>query len=139
MAKVAGRLGAISRNTTGSTYVNVGQVLELGDYGSARDLIDASAHGDDWKDYVLGQKDGEEVTLRVAFDPADAQQVALLTDYDASTVKKFHITHPSFATRGIEISAIVTRYIERTPIDGVYEAEATLKIVNPGMTTYVIP
>ena len=137
MTKVAGYKAVLKRNTTGTTYVNIGQLLEIGDIGSTRARLDATAHGDEWMDFVSSVQEGNEVTIRYAFDPADAQQVALKSDYDNNVTKKFRMEHPGYPTRGIEFTAISSGYLERVPIDGIYEAEVTLKIVNPGVTTYV--
>lgn len=134
MTKYAGRTITFARNTTGSTYVNIGQVLELGKVGSSRDLIDASAYGDTWMDYLVGLQDGAEVAMRIAFDPADTQHVALKGDYDAGTSKKFHLVNTAITpARTLEVTAIATEYLEGGDLDGVYEAEVTLKIVNPGV------
>lgn len=135
MAKYRGYRTILSRNTTGVTFVAVAQVLEIGDYGSSRGLIDVSAHGDEWMDFLGGRQEGNEFTVRLAFDPADSQQVAIKSDYDNSVAKKYRITHPDFV-RGVELNTINIGYLERPPQDGAYEAEVSLKIVSPGMTTF---
>jgi hypothetical protein len=138
MTKYRGYRTKLLRNTTGTTYVQVGQVLELGDVGSTRSLIDVTAHGDEWTDNLAGIQDGAEMTVRLAFDHVDAQHTALKADYDAGTIKKFHIEHPDMtgANNGVELSAVVTSFVRRQPVDGAVEAEVTLKIVNPGVVLY---
>lgn len=137
MTKVAGFNGFLKRNTTGSTYVTVGQIMSLGPVGSERNLIDVSAHGDQWADFVVGRQEGTEVELVIAFDPADAQHVALKTDYDAVTpvAKNYELQHPAFATRALRFPAYTTRYEEEATDDGAYEAHVTFKIVSPGVST----
>ena len=49
---------------------------ELGTTYNSRALIDASAYGDDWMDYLTGQQDGVEVSLRLAFDVSDARTMS---------------------------------------------------------------
>lgn len=137
MTKYGARDATLARNTTGTTYVVIGQVLEIGDIGSERGLNDASAYGDDWKDYVLGQQDGSEFPIRCAYDSADAQQAALEDDYDASTPIKFHLEVPP-STDGVEFTALVTAKTYRAPLEGVYEVEFGMKIVNPGITAYTV-
>ena len=134
MAKYPGYKVVMSRNTTGSTYVTVGQVLEIGDVGSSRAQIDVTAYGDSWADYLAGIQEGTELSVRVALDPADSQHIAMKADYDDNVgPKKFHFEHPDH-TQGIEITATATSYITRFPTDGAYEAEFGLKIVQPGVT-----
>jgi hypothetical protein len=139
MTKYRGYRGVFKRNSTGSTYVTVGQLLELGDIGSNRSLIDVTAHGDEWNDYLAGIQDGTELAVRFAYDPADGQQIAIKGDYDTGAIKKFHLENPDITpttNAGVELNAIVTGFVYRSPIDGAYEAEATLKIVNPGVVAY---
>jgi hypothetical protein len=134
MTKYAARTIIFQRNTTGSTYVTIGQILELDKVGSSRDLIDASAYGDTWKDFLVGLQEGDEVAVRIALDPADTQHTALKGDYDAGLSKKFHLVNTAISpTRTLEVTAIPTEYHEGGDLDGVYEAEMTLKIVQPGV------
>jgi hypothetical protein len=136
MTKVAGYQGFLKRNTTGSTYATVGQIMSLSAIGSARALIDVSAHGDSWSDFVPGRSEGNEVTLTVAFDPNDAQHVAIKADYDATVpaARNYQMQHPGFSTRALYFPAFVTEYEEEATDDGAYEMHCTLKIVSPGMT-----
>ena len=137
MTKFGARDAVLKRNTTGTTYTLIGQVLEMGDVGSERSLNDSSVYGESWKDFVLGQQEGEEFPLRCAFDSADAQQTALAADYDSSAPKKFHLEVPPSPT-GVEFTAIITSKKYRAPREGVYEVEFGMKIVNPGVTTYAV-
>jgi hypothetical protein len=136
VTKVAGYNGFLKRNTTGSTYATVGQIMSLSAVGSERALIDVSAHGDSWSDFVMGRQEGTEVELTIAFDPADAQHVALKTDYDAVTPasRLYELQHPAFATRALRFPAYTTQYEEEATDDGAYEAHVTFKIVSPGVT-----
>src|SRR5262252_10120475 len=120
MAKYPGRKMQLSRNTVSTTYVVVGQVLELGLAGSSRNLIDASAYGDDWMDYVVGQQDGTEVTVRVAFDPGNAQHTALYSDYLAGVQKNFQITNTAATpSRTLTFPSYITAYSEGGTLGGV--------------------
>lgn len=138
MTKYKGYKAVLKRNTTGTTYATIAQVLEMGDIGSTRESMDVSAYGDEWVDKLPGRQAGTTLAMRVALDPADAQHVALKTDYDAGgLVRKYHIEHSDFPTRGYEFSAIMTGYLERYPQDGAVEAEVQFEIVTPGTATYV--
>lgn len=136
MAKVAGYNGFLKRNTVSTTYVTVSQIMSLGAVGSQRNLIDVSAHGDQWADYVPGRQDGNEVELVLAYDPADAQHVAIKADYDAVTpaVKNYQLQHSAYATHALQFPAYTTKYEEEATDDGAYEAHVTFKIVSPGVT-----
>lgn len=128
MSKQAGRELTLS---IGATVI--GQVTGLGRAGSSRDLIDASAYGDDWKDYVVGQQDGNEVEVTVALDDADAGQTALKAAYDAGTSSTFSMEHTA-ASFHVTFPALVTALSRGGDRDGLLEMTATLKILNPGVT-----
>ncbi len=136
MTKVAGYTGFLKRNTTGSTYAAVGQIKGLSAVGSSRNLIDVSAHGDSWSDFIPGRQEGTEVNLQVMFDPNDAQHVAIKADYDATVpaARNYQLTHPAFASRALYFPAFVTQYEEEPTDDGAYEMHVTLKIVSPGVS-----
>ena len=129
MTKYAGRSLVLS---IGSSPQTVGQVTTLGMAGSSRDLIDASAYGDDWKDYVVGQQDGNELEVEIAYDPADNGHAAVKTAYDAGTPEDFEMEH---AESGFHVgfAALVTKCERGGERDGLLRMNATLKILNPGV------
>jgi hypothetical protein len=118
--------------TPTETFTAVGQVLSVGKAGSKRDLIDASAHGDDWKDYVLGQQDGDEVALTIALDPADSSQDGIKDDYDAATRRNYQLEHEE-STFHVQFPVLVTAFARGGEREGLLEIEATFKIVEPGV------
>lgn len=111
----------------------IGQLTSMAEVGSARDLIDASAYGDDWKDYVLGQQDGTEVACVCAYDPADSSQYAVETAYEAGTATAFTVEHVD-AGASFDFDALVTATSFGGDLGGLMQMSFTLKIVNPGVT-----
>lgn len=136
MTKYAGFLGFLKQNTTGSTYVTVPQILTIGPVGSARGLIDVSAHGDTWEDNVAGRFAGHEVELTLLWDPANTVHQTIKADYDTSTqtARSYELQHPSW-TSAYRFPTIVSVWEVEATDDGGMEAHITLKIVNPGVTT----
>jgi hypothetical protein len=130
MTKYAGR--GLVLVLAGSSPETVGQVTSLGNAGSSRDLIDASAYGNDWKDYVVGQQDGSEIEVEIAYDPADAGHAALIAAYDAGTPEDFEMEH---ADSGFHVGfpALVTKCERGAERDGLLRLATTLKILNPGV------
>lgn len=123
-------------NVTAGTvakFNNVGQVTSLGNAGSSRDLIDASAYGDAWKDYVVGQQDGSEVDFEVALDNASTGHVAVKTAYDAGVSVRFGMTHTASAF-DIAFPSLITKWERGGELAGVMMGAGTLKILNPGVT-----
>ena len=117
---------------TVAAFRDVGQVTALGEAGSARDLIDASAYGDDWKDYVVGQQDGNELDMEVAYDPADTQHTAVRTAYAAGTPTTFSMIHAD-ADFDVSFAALVTKLGRGADLGGLLGMKTTLKILNPGV------
>lgn len=131
MTKYAGR--GIEVELDGSP---VGQLTAFGEVGSTRDLIDASAYGDDWKDYVLGQQDGTEVSFTIAYDPTDAGAVALLDSYENApdTPVTFTVTHTD-AGLTMYVTALITQLTRGGDLGGLLQMSGTAKIINPGVVT----
>jgi hypothetical protein len=77
MTKFAGR--TLTVDIGGSP---AGQMTSLAPFGSKRNLVDASVYGEEWTDFVLGLKDGDEVAATFAFDPGDTGQDAIITAYE---------------------------------------------------------
>jgi hypothetical protein len=139
MAKFAGRGLVFRRNTTGTTYVTIPNVRSVdGDVGSTRDLIDASAFGDDWKDFLVGQQEGGELSFTIIFDPADTQHAALQTDYAAGARKKFKIEHVASAKQW-DWEAELTSFTLTPDREDAFTATIGMKIVNPGVAMTTLP
>jgi len=136
MAKVAGFLGFLKRNTTGSTYVSIPQLLTVNPVGSERNLIDVSAHGDPWADFIVGRQEGRAVDCTLLWDPADAQHAAIKADYDATTpvARNYELQHPAWTT-AYRFPALVSMWEVEATDGGGMEAHFTLKIITPGVSS----
>lgn len=110
----------------------IGQCTAIGKIGANQELIDASAYGDEWKDFVLGQKDGAEVAVTLALDPTDGGAVALEAAWDGDP-HTFTLAHAD-NSYDKDFEALVTTVMTGGDRDGLLEMEASLKIVNPGVT-----
>src|SRR5439155_22618184 len=120
-------------NVTAGTVAKfnaVGQVTTLGQAGSSRNLIDASAYGDAWADYVVGQQDGEEIPVEVALDNASTGHVAMKSAYIAGVPVTVGMTHVAGAL-DIAFPAYVTKWDRGGDLTGVLKGTGTIKIVNP--------
>jgi hypothetical protein len=115
--------------------VPVGQLTAFGNPGSSRELIDASAYGEEWKDFVLGQQDGDEVEGTVAYDPTDAGHADILDTYnnDPDAVTTWNLTHAD-AGVDFDIAARITAVNRGGALGDLLQMNFTLKIVEPGVT-----
>lgn len=130
MSKFPGRKLEFAIGVEGTNIV--AQVTALGEVGSSRGLIDGSAYGDDWMDYVTGQQDGDEVPITLAYDPADEDHMDLVEIYDGGEQETFHLIHED-AGFHVSFPALVTACSRGGARDGLLVLNATLKILNPGV------
>ena len=130
MTKFAGR--GLTISFEGSP---IGQLTAFGEIGSQRDLIDASAFGDDWKDYVLGQQDGVEVAATIAYDPDETGHAALVTAYETQPDDVFQVgvAHAD-AGWSAQANVRITQLTRGATLDGLFQMSVTFKIVEPGVT-----
>lgn len=109
------------------------QLREFGDFGSSRALIDASAYGEEWTDFVTGLQDGDEIAFTIAYDPAEATHEDLVDIYENTDGRvDLNVVHTASSFEAT-ISVIVNALRRGSPIDGLFSLSGTMKIVNPGV------
>ena len=140
MTKQAGFLGFLKQNaatgTATGTYNTVQQINSVSAVGSTRALIDVSAHGDTWADFLPGRQEGTEVTLTVMWDSTLTPHSNMKADYDsvAVAVRYYELQHPNWAT-AYRFPTITSQWEVEATDDGAMEAHVTLKIISPGVTS----
>lgn len=129
MTKYAGRSLTVALDG-GSTFP---QLREFGAFGSSRNLIDATAYGDDWEDFVTGLQAGDEIPFTIAYDPADTSHADLVDIYentDGRTILNIVHTDSGFEC---DVHCIINALRREAPVDGLFALMGTAKIVNPGV------
>jgi hypothetical protein len=140
MTKQAGFLGFLKQNAaTGvatGTYNTVTQIGTVTAVGSTRALIDVSAHGDLWADFLPGRQEGSEVTLTVMWDSTITTHTNMKADYDSTAVaiRYYELQHPNWV-QAYRFPAITSTWEVEATDDGAMEAHITLKIVTPGVSS----
>lgn len=111
-----------------------GQLTSFDQVGSSRSLIDATAFGDDWADYVTGIQDGDEVNFTFAYDPADTGHQAFVAAYNdaAGVVQTIGLVHDA-AGMDLSVSCIITALRRGGNLGDLLQMSGTVKIVNPGV------
>ena len=127
MPKYAGRELVLSLDSD-----PIAQVTSVDSAGSTRALVDASAYGDDWKDYVVGQQDGDELAMEIAYDPDDAGHLALIAAYEGGESTTFGMSHDD-AGFAVTFPGIVTKLSRGAPRDGLLTMALSIKILSPGV------
>ena len=139
MTKQAGFLGFLKQNaatgTATGTYNTVQQINSVSAVGSTRALIDVSAHGDTWADFLPGRQEGAEVTLNVMWDSTLTPHSNMKADYDsvAVAVRYYELQHPNWA-QAYRFPAITSQWEVESTDSGAMEAHITLKIITPGVS-----
>jgi len=127
MTKYAGRGLVFSLDSA-----PIAQVTSVDSAGSTRALVDASAYGDDWKDYVVGQQDGDEMAVEIAYDPEDDEHLALQAAYDTGEPTTFGMSH-DLSGWAVTIPGILTKLSRGAPRDGLLTMALSIKILSPGV------
>jgi predicted component of type VI protein secretion system len=139
MTKQAGFQGFLKQNaatgTPTGTYNTVTQIGTVTAVGSSRALIDVSAHGDAWSDFLPGRQEGTEVTLTVMWDPTITTHTNMKADYDsvAVAVRYYELQHPNWAS-AYRFPAITSQWEIEATDGGAMEAHITFKIITPGVS-----
>lgn len=140
MTKQAGFLGFVKQNAaTGvatGTYNTVSQINSISAVGSARALIDVSAHGDLWADFLPGRQEGAEVTLNVLWDATLTPHTNMKADYDsvAVAIRYYELQHPNWAS-AYRFPVVTSQWEVEATDDAGMEAHITFKIITPGVTS----
>ena len=142
MPKYTGYTTVWSRATSSSfgtvaTIINVREVTP--GVGSERTLVDASAYGDQWMDWLVTQQDGVEWTMTLAYDPADAVHVLLKSDYDTPAANTWIRASHALSDFRYNITNVLRGFSINPTRDGLLEAVMTFKVVNPGVVQETIP
>jgi hypothetical protein len=141
MPKYKGNDTVFSR-ATDATFTTVATVPQLREvtpgFGGANSQFDQSSFGDPWMDFGAGQKEGDEVTFTMQYDPANTVHVNLRTDADAGSTMWIRASHtPADYRWNTTFTGLGSRVIfDRT---GNLGLEVRGKIVTPGVVQETIP
>lgn len=123
--------------TTIATIANVKSITP--GLGSERGLFDQSTFGDEWMDWGSGQKDGDEFTLKCAYDPLNAVHVLLKSDYDTGVANTWIRAAGVLADWGFNATTVIKGWRPIHDRQGNLEVDIIFKIVNPGVAELAIP
>jgi hypothetical protein len=141
MAKYRGT-DTVWKRATASDFVTLATVPNIREVtpglGGTNATFDQSAYGDVWMDFGAGQKEGDEVTMTLQYDPANTAHTNLKTDSDNGATMWIQAEHtPSnrkFRTTGTGLGARIIP--DRT---GSLGLEIHFKIVSPGVVESALP
>ena len=126
MTKYSAYGTALKRGT-----VEIAQVTSISGPGISLDTVDVTEHdGSGWEEVVPTILRSGEVTLEIAYDPAETTHKnvsgGLLYDLVQRTKSAYTLTFPSL--HSWTFNAYVTGFEPSAPVDGALTASVTLKI-----------
>lgn len=121
------------------TLATISNVREISaPLGGALAQFDQSSYGDVWMDFGAGQKEGNEVTMTMQYDPAATSHTNLGTDADAGSTMYIQAEHTP-SNRKFRVTATGLGKQVNPDRTGSMLLLITFKIVSPGVVESALP
>jgi hypothetical protein len=119
--------------TIGGTPQTISEVLSLGGPTLSSDLIDVTNHSSPgaYKEFILGGKDGGEVSFDINYDPPHLTHNAstgLLAMYDAQSTEAFTLVFKSTPNYTWTFNGIIQDFQPNAEIGSQLTASVTVKV-----------
>ena len=109
-------------------YVAVGQIVNIGEVGVERALIDVTNLASTLREYKGAIPDGSEIDFDFQYDPDDAEQTGLKTDLDNNTVRLFKVLLSDSPATDFSFSGLVISWKISNPVDQVVPLTVRIKL-----------
>ena len=142
MTKYRGTDTVFKRATSAAfaTPVTIPQINAISPgFGAVRAGFDQSAYGEDWTDEGSGQRDGQEFTLTLQYDPANAIHILLKGDFDTPNPLTWIVAEHVPSATQYKITTNMRGLVWNPDRTGSFLAEMTFKVVNPGVVQATLP
>jgi predicted secreted protein len=120
--------GTLLQVQIGTAYTTINEVLSITGPTLTSDLIEVTSHSSTgaYKEYILGGKDGGEVSFDVNYLPADS--TGLLSMYDGQTIEDFKLIFTDTGTTEWTFQGIVQDFQISAEIGSQLTASCTIKV-----------
>lgn len=118
--------------------VDGNKVAGIGSYtipGATTELLDDTEFGDDWKQWLLGLKDGGEMTFEGLYDPTDTTGQDVLRDANLNDTQvtniRFYVNAASYwipKTTGPASYVLVSAWDVNAEMNGLVRCSFTVKM-----------
>jgi predicted secreted protein len=137
MATARAAFGTLLKAGDGASpevFTALGLIKELGGPSLTANAIDVTTHNSAsaFKEFIIGLKDGGEISVTLIFDKEDTAHLALLnTTFENRAVRNFQVS-PAGYSPAIKwaFAAVVTKLDFKYPKDGDQTADITLKVTS---------
>ena len=109
-------------------YETVGQLVNIGEVGVERALIDVTNLASTLREYKGAIPDGSEIDFDLQYDPDDTKQTGLKTDLDNNTVRLFKVLLGDSPATDFSFSGLVISWKINNPIDNIVPLAVRIKI-----------
>lgn len=113
-------------------FTTIAQVRDIQGPGLSTNIIDGTDHDSGGaKSKVAGVRDGGQLTLDIAYDPAHGTHNAatgLLRDWKNGTLRNFKLVFPDAGNTAWSIAGLVQGFQPTAPVDDLLTAAVTLEV-----------
>lgn len=113
---------------------NFTQITELKDFdwsGFERAVHDASHHTSDWSTVVGGMAKQGSFDFEINYLPGDGthdELTGLLSLLVSGETRNFKLVYPSPSSKTVTVSGIVTKFEQKSPVDGILTASVSIAL-----------
>lgn len=113
----------------GGSYADIANILSITPPNQQRDALETTKHNDShrFRTFIPGLVDPGEVSLNVAYDPADATH-EFQSELGSATVASYRITFPTTPANTLTFDAFLTSFEPTGEVDGLLTANVTYKV-----------
>lgn len=119
-----------SKVLIGNPPVQIKGVRDIKFKPPERELVDATAHDSDAKEFLAGELQGGQLTFSILFNPASAGHSELKAAHESGTATQFKVQFPNVGALTATFNGIVTLEYE-APVKDLLTASVTVSITGP--------
>lgn len=128
-----GVIFAIGDGGSPEAFTNVAEVKDFDGPSLDRNTYEVTHHSSPnrWREFIPGLRDAGETSFTLNWIPSDTTQdrtTGLLSHYLDDQIHNYRIIYPDSGAEQITFPGIMTAFEPSAPVDGVLEAEVTIKI-----------
>ena len=94
------------------------------------DTIDVTNHdnSDNYKQFIIGTKEGGDVKAKVYFDPMETTHTGLIDAFEARSMDTWTIVPPVVGSPSWSFTGVLTQFDSKFKVNGPIEADITIKV-----------
>ncbi|THV27942.1 phage tail tube protein [Glycomyces paridis] len=119
------------REVTAGVFETIANLTDINAPERTREALEVTNHGspDQHRQFIKGLMDGGEADCTLNYDPGEATQVALRSDFEEKDFRKYRLV---FLPGDVDeetwtVSAMITKLGVAAPHDNILEQEITIK------------